>query len=50
MLSISDITSVSHSSGSTEGGLALTIYGNYIDNRAPYVTPKAYVGGLDICY
>ena len=32
-------------SGSTEGGLSLTIYGNYFDDREPYVAPRAYVGG-----
>ena len=32
-------------SGSTEGGLTLTVYGNYFDDSAPYAAPKAYVGG-----
>ena len=32
-------------SGSKEGGLTLTIYGNYFDDRAPYTAPRAYIGG-----
>ena len=45
-ISISEITSISPSSGSTEGGLTLTIYGNYFDDRAPYKAPMVYVGGI----
>ena len=42
---ISDITSITPSSGSTEGGLTLTIYGNYFDDQLPYTQPKVFVGG-----
>ncbi|KAL4228553.1 Fibrocystin-L [Mactra antiquata] len=42
------ISSISHSSGSTEGGLVLTIYGDYFDGRAPYSPPLVYVGD-EIC-
>lgn len=48
LFDISDITSLSHSAGSLAGGLALTIYGYYFDDRAPYVPPRAYVGGMEI--
>ena len=32
--------------GSKEGGLTLTIYGNYFDDAAPYTAPRAYIGGM----
>ncbi|KAH3704530.1 hypothetical protein DPMN_079586 [Dreissena polymorpha] len=38
------ISEISHSSGSTTGGLALTIVGSYYDNRPPYVQPKVFIG------
>ena len=41
-----DITSISPSTGSIAGGLTLTIYGNYFDDRAPYTAPRAFVGGM----
>ncbi|XP_053372850.1 fibrocystin-L-like [Mercenaria mercenaria] len=39
-----EITGISHSSGSVAGGLSLTIFGKYFDDRAPYTKPNAYVG------
>ncbi|XP_052286416.1 fibrocystin-L-like [Dreissena polymorpha] len=42
--SYTNITSISHSSGSTAGGLVLTIHGSHFDNRLPYVQPRAYIG------
>ncbi|KAL3885610.1 hypothetical protein ACJMK2_025660 [Sinanodonta woodiana] len=37
-------TSVYPTSGSTEGGQLLTIYGKYFDERPPYEKARAYVG------
>ncbi|XP_060573258.1 fibrocystin-L-like isoform X2 [Ruditapes philippinarum] len=39
-----DITRISQAEGSLEGGLILTIYGNYFDDRKPYTPPKAFIG------
>ncbi|XP_045208899.2 fibrocystin-L-like [Mercenaria mercenaria] len=39
-----EITGLSHTKGSTAGGLSLTIYGKYFDDTAPYTKPNAYVG------
>ncbi|XP_052805044.1 fibrocystin-L-like isoform X2 [Mya arenaria] len=41
--SYSELTSISHTSGSTAGGLLLTIYGSYIDENDPYSKLRAYV-------
>ncbi|KAL3886657.1 hypothetical protein ACJMK2_026637 [Sinanodonta woodiana] len=37
-------TSIYPTSGSTEGGLLLTIYGKYFDEHPPYTKARAYVG------
>lgn len=42
-----DISNISHSMGSTAGGLSLTINGNFFDDRAPYTAPRAYVGDTE---
>ncbi|WAR05573.1 PKHL1-like protein, partial [Mya arenaria] len=42
-----NITSLSHSSGSTTGGLRLRIHGSFVDNRAPYAQPRAYIGDTE---
>lgn len=42
-----EITSISPMSGSTEGGLTLTVYGNYFDDRPPYVPPKVFIADTE---
>ncbi|XP_053372863.1 fibrocystin-L-like [Mercenaria mercenaria] len=42
-----DISSISHAEGSLEGGLVLTVYGNYFDNREPYTQPRIYIGDTE---
>lgn len=43
-----DISGISHSVGSVDGGLALRIYGNNFDDHAPYAEAKAFVGGKNL--
>ncbi|XP_045210443.2 fibrocystin-L-like isoform X2 [Mercenaria mercenaria] len=45
--SYTDITNISHSSGSKEGGLVLTICGHNYDNTTRYAAPRAYVGDTE---